>query len=107
MKGDNLGEFEELVLLAVYGLGREAYGVSVHRRIEEVTRRSATIGAVYSALDRLERKQCVRSWVGGETGQRGGRRKRLFEITPHGRERLEQVRQARDRMWGVVESSDA
>lgn len=104
MKGERLGEFEELVLLATYGLdeGHEAYGVSIQQRLEETIDRSATLGAVYSALDRLERKGYLTSRVGGATGERGGRRKRLFEITPDGVEALEEMRRDREAMWRRV-----
>jgi len=107
MKGHHLGELEELVLLAVCSLGREAYGVTVQQRIERVAARKATLGAVYSALDRLERKGCVCSWVGGATDSPGGRRKRFFDITGEGRERLERARDARAAMWAAVEHGDA
>ena len=107
MKGDKLGELEELVLLAVFSLGDDAYGVSVQQRIEKSAGRAATIGAVYAALDRLERKSCVRSWIGDPGARRGGRRKRHFAITGAGKASLEHVRSARERMWRLVESGDA
>lgn len=107
MKGDNLGELEELVLLAVCTLGDDAYGVTVQQRIEKVARRSVTLGAVYSALERLERKECVRSWVGGATGVAGGRRKRYFRSTPSGRRAVDDSRRAREAMWRLVEPGDA
>ena len=107
MKGDNLGELEELVLLAVCTLGDAAYGVTVQQRIEHVAARGVTLGAVYSALERLERKQCVRSRIGGATGVAGGRRKRYFHIAPAGRQALDRTRQAREAMWALVGSGDA
>lgn len=107
MKGEHLGELEELVLLAVCSLGDDAYGVTVQQRIEAVAGRSATLGAVYSALERLERKECVSSWVGGATEERGGRRKRFFGVTPTGRRLVESTRDAREAMWAAVQSRDA
>jgi DNA-binding PadR family transcriptional regulator len=107
MKGNRLGELEELVLLAVLSLNDEAYGVSVQQRIERGAGRRVTIGAVYAALERLERKHCVRSWIGQPGEGRGGRRKRHFAITTAGREALEGVRDAREQMWRLVESGDA
>lgn len=84
-----LGEFEQLVLFALLHLRDEqAYGVSVRRTIEERTGRSVTSGAVYTALDRLERHGLVTSTVGEPTAERGGRRKRLFALEPAGREAL-------------------
>lgn len=106
MKGENLGELEELVLLAVYSLEGDAYGVTVQQAIEGSADRSCTLGAVYSALDRLERKDCVRSRMGGRTAQIGGRRKRFFDITTRGRRKLEQSRAAREALWSRVRSQD-
>ena len=107
MRGKHLGELEELVLLAVLGLGRQAYGVGVQQQIEQRTGRNVTIGAVYSALDRLERKGYLRSRVGSPGTDRGGHRKRLFAIRQAGRRSLEQVRADRAAMWQVVEPHDA
>lgn len=106
MKGDHLGELEELVLLAVCSLPGEAYGVSVQQAIESASGRSCTLGAVYSALDRLERKDCLQSRLGGRTAEAGGRRKRLFEATPRGRRMLEQSRSAREALWRRMRSQD-
>ena len=103
MKGERLGEFEEIVLLAAYGLGSDAYGVTIQRRLEESIGRGATIGAVYAALDRLERKHHLKSRVGGATHDRGGRRKRFFKITDAGVEALKTMRADREEMWGLVE----
>lgn len=79
-----LAGFEELVLLTVASLGDEAYGVTVQEKLEADTRAAVSIGAVYAVLDRLERKGYVRSWVGGATAERGGRRKRYFKASASG-----------------------
>ena len=105
MKGRHLGELEELVLLAVCSLADDAYGVTVQQHIETVTGRAATLGAVYSALERLERKECVRSRMGGVTGVPGGRRKRYFSATRRGRQRLHATRRAREALWARVEEA--
>jgi DNA-binding PadR family transcriptional regulator len=107
MKGDHLGELEELVLLAVCSLSGDAYGVSVQQEIENSTGRDCTLGSVYSALDRLERKDCLTSRLGGRTSAAGGRRKRIFEATARGRRRLEETRAAREALWRRVRSNDA
>ena len=99
MKGDRLGEFEELTLLAVLGLQAEAYGVTVQRHLEKETRRAVSIGAVYAALDRLEAKGHVASRVGDPTAARGGRSRRIFDVTPGGRRALAEMRAVRERMW--------
>lgn len=104
MKGRHIGEFEELVLLAIYSVDGEAYGVSLQEKLEQLLERGISIGAVYAALDRLERKGHVTSWVGGATGQRGGRRKRYFEITAAGVETLKRVRRIRERIWREIET---
>lgn len=104
MKGSHIGEFEELVLLAAYSIEGEAYGVSLQEKLEQLLDRSISIGAVYAALDRLERKGYVNSWVGDATSERGGRRKRLFAVTPSGVATLKRVRRVRERIWREIES---
>ncbi len=104
MKGNHLGEFEELVLLTIYSLGDDAYGVTIQQALEEGAERSVSIGAVYAALDRLERKRCLRSRVGGATSQRGGRRKRFFRITRFGIAVLTDMRRIREKMWHQLEA---
>ena len=79
-----LGEFEQVVLLAILRLGDNAYGVTIRKEIRECTGRIAAPGALYNTLDRLEEKGMVRSRMGDPTPQRGGRAKRLFEATPSG-----------------------
>jgi len=79
-----LGEFEQLVLFAIVRLDDEAYGATIRREIEQRTERRLSISAVYTTLDRLERKGCVRSWVGEPTAQRGGRRRKHFALQPRG-----------------------
>jgi PadR family transcriptional regulator PadR len=79
-----LGEFEQLVLLAVMRLQADAYGVTVRQEIAGRTRRDVSIGAIYATLDRLETKGFVESHVGEPTPQRGGRAKRYFRITGPG-----------------------
>jgi DNA-binding PadR family transcriptional regulator len=79
-----LGEFEQLVLLALVRLGDGAYGVSVRREIHERTARDVSLGAVYKTLDRLDRKGYVASYTGEPTAERGGRRKRHYRLEPLG-----------------------
>jgi PadR family transcriptional regulator PadR len=79
---DNLGEFEKLVLGAVLHLGENAYGMTIHEQVEEWVGkwRVVSLGAIYTTLDRLEKKGLVSSWYGDETPERGGRKKRFFKI---------------------------
>jgi DNA-binding PadR family transcriptional regulator len=79
-----LGEFEQLVLIALVRLGEDAYGATIRRDIESRAGRRLSISAVYTTLDRLEQKGCVRSRVGEPTPQRGGRRRKHFELQPLG-----------------------
>ena len=88
MKGTQLGEFEELVLLAIGVLNDDAYGVSIKEEIQEKAKRTPSIGALHSALHRLEKKGFIVSHEGGATAERGGRRKRYFRLTGAGKEAL-------------------
>lgn len=83
-----LGEFEQLVLLALLRLGPDAYGATVRREIESRTGREVAISAVYTTLERLEHKGYVRSRLGEPTAERGGRRRRHFELLPAGKRAL-------------------
>lgn len=86
-----LGDFEQLVLLALVRLGDEGYGVSIHNEIVRRAGRDVTVAAVYKTLERLEDKGFARSTVGEPTAERGGRRKKYFRIQPAGRRALAQA----------------
>ena len=94
-----LGEFEELVLLAACGLGEEAYAVPIQQRIEHRADRKVRMGAVYTALERLEQKGYLTSRMGAVTRQRGGKRKRYYAITGAGIDAVSAMRRSRERMW--------
>jgi DNA-binding PadR family transcriptional regulator len=79
-----LGDFEQLILLALVRLGPDAYGATVRREIEDHAGREVSISAVYTTLERLEQKGLVRSRIGDPTPERGGRRRRHFELLPLG-----------------------
>jgi DNA-binding PadR family transcriptional regulator len=79
-----LGEFEQLILLALVRLGPDAYGATVRREIEARAGREVSISAVYTTLERLEQKGLVRSRIGEPTAERGGRRRRHFALLPLG-----------------------
>ena len=96
---DSLGEFEQSVLLAIAHVRDDAYGVTIRREIESRTGRSIAVGALYTALDRLERKGYVRSVSSDPTPQRGGRSKRYFTLLPSGAAALERSREMMQRMW--------
>ena len=102
MKGTHIGEFEELVLLAVGILFDDAYGLAILDQLDRQTRRNIMISAVHKALVRLEDKGYLKSRMGGATSTRGGRDKRLYTLTPAGIKVLEQNRQLRNSMWVQV-----
>src|SRR5215213_10223090 len=86
-----LGEFEQIVLLAMVRLGPDAYGATIRREIEARTGRELAISAVYITLERLENKGFVKSRVGEPTPQRGGRRRKHFALLPAGQRAITQV----------------
>ncbi len=102
MKGKGLGEFEELVLLAVCILDGEGYGVSVKKEVEKHSGRSILLGAVHITLYRLQDKGLLKSELGGNTSKRGDRKKRLFQITPSGLKQLKAAQDVRQKMWKLV-----
>jgi DNA-binding PadR family transcriptional regulator len=98
-----LGEFEQTVLIAIAHLKADAYGVTIRREIEARARRHVTVGALYTALDRLERKGYVRSKSSAPTPERGGRSKRYVSLTTAGVAALKRSRRMMDRMWAGLE----
>ena len=86
-----LGDFEQLILLGVLRLGDEAYGAAIRQEMHERSGRDVSINAVYTTLDRLERKGLLRSWVGEPTPKRGGRRRKFYALRPAGLVALRQA----------------
>jgi PadR family transcriptional regulator PadR len=101
-KREFLGGFELLVLLALMGLGDEAYGVPISEAIEESSGREVAIGSVYITLDRLERKGLVSSRLGEPTAERGGRAKMYFRVTAKGLREVRQARRTLVTLWKSV-----
>lgn len=93
-----IGEFEELVLLAIQNQGENAYGVTIREALEEATSRSITIGSLYTTLSRLEEKGLVESWVGEPTAERGGRAKKHYRLKGSAQSLLKQVQDGRQRL---------
>jgi len=102
MSENRLREFEELVLLSVLIAGPEAYGASLQRVLAEEAGRDVSLGAIYTALERLDRKGLVISELGEPTPVRGGRRKRQYELTAAGKELVGETHRIRGRMWQKV-----
>ncbi len=102
MKGTNLGELEELILLTVGILYKKAYGVAVMDEIEKQTGRSLNISSVHAVLQRLEDKGLVKSEMSEPTGERGGRRKRIFFLTATGKRSLEEANELRNQLFNQI-----
>ena len=102
MKGNYLGELEELILLTVGALFESAYGVAIMDEIDRQTNRRLNISAVHSVLKRLETKGFVKSEMGGATNERGGRRKRLFKLTTLGKKALDESMQVRSHLYNQI-----
>ena len=99
MSYQGLGEFEQMVLLAIAHLRDEAYGVPIVEEIERRTGRSVARAAVYISLRRLEEKGFVSSWMGQPTAERGGKSRRYAKLTTAGARALRESRRAAERMW--------
>jgi DNA-binding PadR family transcriptional regulator len=104
MRDSYLGEFEQIVLLAILRLNDEAYAVPIRDEIETRTARSVARGALYTALDRLETKHFLTSKMSEPLAERGGRSRRYFAVTPAGVSALRESRQALLQLWTGLES---
>jgi len=98
-----LGEFEVLILLAIVRLKSDAYGATIHREIEIRTGRSIAIGAIYTGLARLQKSGFVKATIGDPTPERGGRRKKYYQIEPAGAQALAQSVNAFRQMTAGIE----
>jgi PadR family transcriptional regulator, regulatory protein PadR len=95
---DSLGEFEQIVMLAILRLGEGAYGAAIRTEIEACTGRDPTPGALYTTLDRLETKSMLSSRLAEPTAERGGRAKRFFKLTKAGKEVLTEAQRSYQRL---------
>ncbi len=102
MKGTNLGEFEELVLLTIAAMVSESYSVAICDDLEKKTGRSVKLGVVHSVLNRLEEKGLAKSKLGEATSTRGGKRKRYYTVTNAGKSALINAKELRDQYWSVI-----
>ncbi len=94
----SLGDFEKMILFALYRLGSDAYGVTIRGEIKDRTGREVSIGSVYTALHRMEKRGLVTARMGESTPERGGRRKKYYRITPVGADTLSASYEALRRM---------
>lgn len=102
MKGNYLGELEEIILLSVAVLYDQAYGVTIVEELDQRIDRKVSLGAVYTVLMRLEEKGYVRSRKGEATRRRGGRRKKLYRLTASGEQVLRLAQDIRQRFWKAI-----
>lgn len=102
MKKYQLGEFEEVVMLTVGVLYDEAYGVSIKKEIETRLKRGVSVGALQTALKRLEDKGYLKSRDGEATEERAGRPKKYFQITALGKRAMEHTKSTRDELWSAI-----
>jgi DNA-binding PadR family transcriptional regulator len=104
-KPDSLGQFEQLVLTAILTLREDAYGVTIHSKVQELTRpKTVSLGAVYVTLDRLEDKGLVASKLSDPTPERGGRSKRCYRLEALGERALQESAVTAKRIWdGIAE----
>jgi DNA-binding PadR family transcriptional regulator len=101
----NLGEFEQIVLLAILRLGDDAYAIPIRREIKERTGRAVARGALYTALERLEAKRCLRSRMSTPLPERGGRSRRYFSVTATGLSAIRASRRSLLRLWQGLEGT--
>ncbi|MFY0688250.1 MAG: PadR family transcriptional regulator [Cyclobacteriaceae bacterium] len=99
MEKEHLGELEELILLLILLLKDEAYGLAIRNALKSEARRNVTIGAVHGTVNRLEKKGFIESTLGGATEVRGGRRKRIFNVTASGQSVLKKSQDVKVGLW--------
>jgi len=105
MKKYQLGEFEEVVILTIGILNNEAYSVAIKDEIESRLKRSVSMGALHTALKRMEDKGYLKSFAGEATEERAGRPKRYFEITALGKKAIQYSRATREELWRAIPKS--
>jgi DNA-binding PadR family transcriptional regulator len=102
----SIGQFEQIVLTAILSLGDNAYGVTIHAKVEELSRpKRVVLGAIYATLDRLEDKGLIASWLSNPTPERGGRSKRHYRLEKSGERALQDSVVAARRICDAVENA--
>ena len=102
-RSDSAGQFEQLVLAAILSLRENAYGVTIHAKVEELARpKKVSLGAVYVTLDRLEDKGFISSWLSDPTKERGGRAKRCYRLEALGERALQESAATSQRVWESI-----
>jgi len=94
-----LSRTEELLLNSILRLEENAYAFMIREKLKEITGKTWAFGAIFISLDRLEKKRYVESFLGNETPERGGRRKRFYKVTSYGLKTLAEIRKIDQAMW--------
>lgn len=102
MKKYQLGEFEEIVMLTIGILHKEAYGVSIKTEIQNRLKRNVSMGAMHTALLRLEGKGYIESWNGESSEDRMGRPKKYYQLTALGKKAMTYTKETRDQLWMAI-----
>lgn len=102
MRGETIGEFEEIVLLSILVLGDEASGYTIKKELNQNAGRSISRGALHTSLSRLETKGFVKSRQGEASESRRGRPKRYYEVTNEGKTALHEAKERRDQLWNRI-----
>lgn len=97
-----LSRSEEILLLAIWKLQGNAYGVTIRELVSQMTGQDWTLGAIYVPLDKLTRKEYVKKSMSNPTGERGGRSKCLYEVSEDGKKALKEIREVQDSIWKDV-----
>jgi PadR family transcriptional regulator PadR len=101
----DLTKFEEQILLSVWRLQREAYGISIYNHIRAVTKKDMAIGGIYFPLERLVKRGYLKAVQGDPTPVRGGQSKRYYRLTKHGLDALKEARREEDVFWAGLPRS--
>jgi len=105
MRNKFISRSEEYILLAVIHLEDAAYGVSIRNHLKKLTGKTWAFGAIHVMLTRLEKKKLIESYLADPTPERGGRSKRIYNLTSAGSETLEQIKKIQDKVWsGITET---
>lgn len=107
MSSKLLTRSEEFVLLSVWRLQEDAYSLRIREQISEITGSDWSLGSIYTPLERLERRRLLSSRLNPETPERGGRKKRIYQLTPLGKQALVEIRSVADAMWTDVSQAVA
>jgi DNA-binding PadR family transcriptional regulator len=105
MSQEFLGEFEQMVLLAIMRLGTDAYGLAIRDELERVAGRAPSTGALYTTLDRMEKKELLQSTLAKGSRERGGRPRRYVRVTAEGRAQLAHARHTLMALWDGLEGA--